>query len=106
VSGWVGGGQGSQPARYRWARAMIAGSLQPPWHSTATPLSYSPLPCPPFCLPIVPAGATEALQREYLNPPEATCKTRGVNEESTKIGFQEVSGHPHPRYSCLEFLCL
>ncbi|KAL4431059.1 hypothetical protein ABPG75_006315 [Micractinium tetrahymenae] len=37
-------------------------------------------------------GQMENLERQWINPPEATCKTRGVTETTTQISFQEVSG--------------
>lgn len=38
------------------------------------------------------SGQMESLEQQWINPPEATCKTRGVSETTTQISFQEVSG--------------
>lgn len=42
----------------------------------------------------------ESLEQQWINPPEATCKTRGVSETTTQISFQEVSGAQRPPAHC------
>lgn len=38
------------------------------------------------------SGDMESLQKQYVDPPEATCKSRGVTDTTASISFMDVAG--------------